>query len=59
MVTLLLDRATLGLLDSPGRQAEQPQLAAVVEQALQSGLEMETALGFNASWQNQGQAGKS
>ena len=58
MVTLLLDKSAIGLLDDPEKQTTQPQMAKIVQYAQQNGVDIETMLGFYTSWQSQSAIGR-
>ncbi len=54
VVTLLLDKTTVKLLETPEHQmsAEQLQLAELVQHAQQGGIDVETMLSFFSQWQS-------
>lgn len=55
VATLLLDKSVVRLLTEPG---DRPEMAAVVQRALENGIDVDTALDFHAAWQARSQAGQ-
>lgn len=53
MVTLLLDKSVVSVLESSDQESRQPQLARILHQARHSGVDIDTMLGFYDMWQSQ------